>query len=136
MQATIKLIDGVSFEGTAGSGHTIVMDGPAEYGGQEKGIRPMEAVLVGMGGCASFDLVHILRKSRQDVATCECELQATRANEDPKVFVKVNMHFRVSGEDLKYALVKRAVELSAEKYCSASIMISKTADITHSYEIV
>ena len=136
MQATIKLIDGVSFEGTAGSGHSIVMDGPAEYGGHEKGIRPMEAVLVGMGGCASFDLVHILRKSRQDVATCECELQATRANEDPKVFVKVNMHFRVSGEDLKYALVKRAVELSAEKYCSASIMIGKTADITHSYEIV
>jgi putative redox protein len=136
MQATIKLIDGVSFEGTAGSGHSIVMDGPAEYGGHEKGIRPMEAVLVGMGGCASFDLVHILRKSRQDVATCECELQATRGNEDPKVFVKVNMHFRVSGEDLKYALVKRAVELSAEKYCSASIMIGKTADITHSYEIV
>jgi putative redox protein len=136
MQATIKLIDGVSFEGTTGSGHSIMMDGPAEYGGQEKGARPMEAVLIGMGGCASFDVVHILRKSRQDVATCECELQGTRANEDPKVFVKVNMHFRISGEDLKYALVKRAVELSAEKYCSASIMIGKTADITHSYEIV
>lgn len=136
MQATIKLIDGVSFEGTAGSGHSIVMDGPAEYGGQGKGIRPMEAVLVGMGGCASFDVVRILRKSRQDVATCECELQATRANEDPKVFVKVNMHFRVGGEGLKDGLVKRAVELSAEKYCSASIMIGKTADITHSYEIV
>ena len=136
MYATVKLIDGVSFEGAAGSGHSIVMDGPSEYGGQDKGIRPMEAVLIGMGGCASFDVVHILRKSRQDVATCECELQAVRADEDPKVFVKVNMHFRVGGEDLKDNLVKRAVELSAEKYCSASIMIGKTADITHSYEIV
>ena len=112
------------------------MDGPAEYGGQDKGIRPMEAVLIGMGGCASFDVVHILRKGRQDVATCECELQAVRADEDPKVFVKVNMHFRVSGAGLKDGLVKRAVELSAEKYCSASIMIGKTAVITHSYELV
>ncbi|MBT5031329.1 MAG: OsmC family protein [Proteobacteria bacterium] len=136
MKATVKLLDGVSFEGIADSGHSIVMDGPPDYGGQEKGIRPMEAILVGMGGCASFDVVYILRKSQQQVDGCECEMEAERADEDPKVFIKVNMHFKVSGDDLKDRFVKRAVELSAEKYCSASVMIGKTAEITHSYEIV
>jgi len=136
MKATIELQDNVHFRATAGSGAIINMDGPAEYGGQDKGARPMETVLIGMGGCASFDVVHILRKRRLEVTGCVAELEAERADTDPKVFTKVHLHFKVSGEDLTEKAVAKAVELSAEKYCSASIMIGKTAAITHSFEIV
>lgn len=136
MKATIELQDQVHFRAHAGSGAMIDMDGPEEFGGQGKGARPMETVLIGMGGCASFDVVHILRKRRLEVSSCTTELEAERAETDPKVFSKIHLHFKVSGEGLTDKAVAKAVELSAEKYCSASIMLAKTADITHSYEIV
>lgn len=136
MKAKVKLLENVCFEGTSGSGHTVIMDGPPDHGGQEKGVRPMEMLLLGVGGCASFDVVHILRKSRQQVTACEAEVTAERAGTEPKVFTKIHLHFRISGENLKENQVKRAVELSAEKYCSASIMLGKTADVTHSYELI
>ena len=135
MKATIELQDNVHFRATAGSGAVIDMDGPAEYGGQGKGARPMETVLIGMGGCASFDVVHILRKRRLTVEGCQAELTAERADTDPKVFTKIHLHFKVKGDGLTEKAVGKAVELSAEKYCSASIMLGKTADITHSFEI-
>ncbi len=136
MHATIKWVDGASFTATADSGHMVTMDGPPEHGGLNRGARPMEMVLMGMGGCTAFDVLHILRKSRQDVTDCRVELEAERADREPKVFTRIHVHFVVSGHALKESAVKRAVELSAEKYCSASIMLGKTADITHDYEIV
>ncbi|NND00204.1 MAG: OsmC family protein [Gammaproteobacteria bacterium] len=136
MKATIELQNNVHFKATSGSGNIINMDGPPEYGGQNMGARPMETLLIGMGGCASFDVVHILRKRRLVVSSCIAELEAERAETDPKVFTKIHMHFKVSGEGLSNNAVARAVELSAEKYCSASIMLGKTAEITHSYEII
>lgn len=136
MKATIELQQNVHFKATAGSGAIINMDGPAEYGGEGKGARPMETVLIGMGGCAAFDVVHILRKRRLTVSGCVAELEAERAETDPKVFTKIHLHFKVSGEDLTEKAVAKSVELSAEKYCSASIMLGKTADITHSFEII
>lgn len=136
MKAIVELQDNVHFKATAGSGFVIDMDGPAEHGGQDKGARPMETMLIGMGGCASFDVVYILRKRRLTVTGCVAQLQAERAKTDPKVFTTVNMHFKVSGEGLTEKAVGKAVELSAEKYCSASIMIGKTAKITHSFELV
>ena len=136
MKATVELQENVHFRATAGSGAIIDMDGPEEFGGQGKGARPMETVLIGMGGCAAFDVVHILRKRRLEVHGCTANLEAERADTDPKVFTKIHMHFKVSGEGLTEKAVGKAVELSAEKYCSASIMLGKTADITHSYEII
>lgn len=136
MKATIELQGNVHFRATAGSGAVIDMDGPAEFGGEDKGARPMETVLIGMGGCASFDVVHILRKRRLEVSSCIAEIDAERADTEPKVFTKIHLHFIVSGEGLTEKAVAKAVELSAEKYCSASIMLGKTADITHSFEIV
>ena len=136
MKATIELQQNVHFKATAGSGAVINMDGPAEYGGEGKGARPMETVLIGMGGCAAFDVVHILRKRRLTVSGCVAELEAERAETDPKVFTNIHLHFKVSGEGLTEKAVAKAVELSAEKYCSASIMLGKTADITHSFEII
>lgn len=136
MKAVIKLQENVHFSATAGSGATIEMDGPEESGGQNKGARPMETVLIGMGGCAAYDVVHILRKGRIEVDDCIAELEAERADTDPKVFTKVHLHFKVSGSDLTERAVARAVRLSAEKYCSASIMIGKTAEISHSFEII
>ena len=112
------------------------MDGPAEFGGQDIGARPMEMMLVGMGGCASFDVVHILRKRRLEVDSCTAELEAERAESEPKVFTKIHIHFKVSGSGLTDKSVGKAVELSAEKYCSASIMLGKTAEITHTFEII
>ena len=136
MKATIKWVDGVMFLGESGSGHTVVMDGPPEAGGRNMGIRPMEMLLVGMGGCASFDVMSMLKKSRQDVRDCRCELQAERADAVPAVFEKITMNFIVSGKGLKEAHIKRAVELSAEKYCSASIMMEKAGvEIVHAYQI-
>ncbi len=137
MQATVKWIGGAAFVGESGSGHALVMDGPADHGGRNIGVRPMEMLLLGMGGCASFDVISILQKSRQPVSGCEAQLQAERADEVPAVFTRIQLHFVVRGRGLKEAQVRRAVELSAEKYCSASIMLGRAGvEIGHSYEIV
>ena len=136
MKATIELQQNVNFKATSGSGHVIQMDGPPDFGGKNKGSRPMEPLLIGMGGCASFDVVHILRKRRLTVTDCVAELEAERADTEPKVFTKIHIHFKVSGEELTEKAVAKAVQLSAEKYCSASIMLGKTAEITHSHEIL
>jgi putative redox protein len=122
--------------GESASGHAIVMDGPEEHGGRNLGIRPMEMLLLGMGGCSEFDVVHILRKSRQQVDFCEVELSAERAEQEPKVFTRIHAHFRVGGQGLTEKAVERAVRLSAEKFCSASIMLGAMAEITHDFEIV
>lgn len=135
MKARVKWIEGVAFVGETESNHAIVMDGSPEGGGRNLGIRPMEAVLVGMGGCTSFDVVTILKKSRQDIHDVYVEMNAERATTDPKVFTKIHLHFVVKGRGLKREMVERAINLSAEKYCSASIMIGKTAEITHDFEI-
>jgi putative redox protein len=135
MKARIKWIENVSFLGESESGHAIVMDGAPEGGGRNLGPRPMETLLIGAGGCTAYDVVHILRKSRAPVTDCAVEISAERAAEDPKVFTSIHFHFVVTGRDLKPQVVERAVELSAEKYCSASIMLGKTAKITHDFEI-
>lgn len=136
MKARIQWTGNVSFEGQADSGHPVRMDGPPEFGGQNLGARPMELVLIGMGGCTAFDVIHILKKSRQDVTDCVAEIDATRADAEPKVFTKIHVHFRVTGRKLDPKRVQQAIELSATKYCSASIMLGKTAEITHDFEIV
>jgi len=136
MKATVKLLDGVSFVGESESGHTVIMDGPLEHGGQNRGVRPMEMLLLGMGGCTAFDVVHILRRGRHDVTGCDVSLDAERAAEEPKVFTRIHVHFVVRGRGLKSAVVARAVELSAERYCSASIMLGKTAEISHDFEVI
>lgn len=135
MKARVKWLDNMSFVGESGSGHSVVMDGPPEFGGRDLGIRPMEMLLLGMGGCASFDVVSMLKKGKQNLLDCEVNITAERADSEPKVFTKIHLHFVVSGDDLVENKVKRAVALSAEKYCSASIMLGKTAVITHDYEI-
>ncbi len=136
MKARIQWTGNVGFEGTADSGHVVTMDGPPEFGGQNLGARPMELVLIGMGGCTAFDVIHILKKSRQDVTDCVAEIDATRADTEPKVFTKIHVHFRVTGRKLDPKRVHQAIELSATKYCSASIMLGKTAEITHDFEII
>ncbi len=136
MEARIKWLDGVSFEATSGSGHRLVLDGAPEHGGQNAGIRPMEAVLIGVGACSGFDVVSILKKARQRVSDCVVEMEAERAESVPKVFTRIRMRFVVSGTDLKPSAVHRAVDLSAEKYCSATAMLRPTVDITHEVEIV
>jgi len=135
MHARIKWVQDATFLGESGSGHAVVMDGPPEHGGRNLGVRPMEMLLLGMGGCTAFDVVHILKKSRQPVTDCIAELEAERASEDPKVFTRIHVHFIVTGTGLDENRVSRAVSLSADKYCSASIMLGKTAEITHDYEI-
>lgn len=135
MKASIRWSGGVSFVGRADSGHDVVMDGSPESGGENKGSRPMEVVLIGMGGCTAFDVVHILRKQRQEVADCVAEVDAERAPTDPKVFTRIHVHFRISGRKLDAKKVAHAIELSATKYCSASIMLGKTAAITHDFEL-
>lgn len=137
MKAQIKWVDGAMFVGESGSGHTLVMDGPPEAGGRNMGVRPMETVLIGLGGCASYDVVSILKKARQDIRDVHVQLEAERAETEPKVFARIHLHFVVSGKNLKETQVKRAVELSAEKYCSASIMLARAGvEMTHGYEIV
>lgn len=136
MKATIKWLDGVSFVGESESGHAVVLDGPPSAGGRNIGIRPMELVLIGMGACSAFDVVSILTRGRQDLVDCHAELTAERADEDPKVFTRIHVHYTVTGRRLKVSAVERAINLSAEKYCSASIMLGKTATITHDYELV
>ena len=136
MKARVKWIEGALMLGESPSGHAVVMDGPEEHGGRNLGVRPMEMLLLGMGGCSEFDVVHILKKSRQDVRFCEVELTAERAETEPKVFTRIHAHFRVGGPGLSEKAVERAVKLSAEKYCSASIMLGAMAEITHSFELV
>jgi len=135
MQVRVKWIDGVSFVGESETGHAVVMDGAPENGGRNIGMRPMEMLLIGMGGCTSFDVVAILKKARQPIIDCVAEIQAVRADEIPKVFTKIHVHFIVTGNNLNPLQVERAVKLSAEKYCSASIMLSKSVAITHDFEI-
>lgn len=135
MRARIKWVQDATFVGESGSGHALVMDGPPEHGGRNLGVRPMEMLLLGMGGCTAFDVVHILKKLREPVSDCVVELTAERAQEEPKVFTRIHVHFIVSGRALSDKKVARAVQLSAEKYCSASIMLGKVADISHDFEI-
>jgi putative redox protein len=135
MKARVKWIEGVAMLGESGSGHAVVMDGPPDLGGRNLGVRPMEMLLLGLGGCTQFDVLMILRKGRQQVSDCVVELTAERAPSDPKVFTRIHVHFIVSGRDLDAQRVQRAIELSATKYCSASIMLGETAQITHDFEI-
>jgi len=136
MKARIKWVENVTFMAESGSGHAVIMDGAPEYGGNNLGPRPMELLLIGMGGCTAFDVVTMLKKSRQMIGDCVVELQAKRSEEIPQVFTHIHAHFIVSGKDLKDSQVDRAVTLSAEKYCSASIMLGQTAEITHDYELI
>lgn len=136
MKTRIKWNDGMSFLAESGSGHVVLMDGPPEAGGRNLGPRPMEMLLMGTGGCAAFDVVLILQKSRQDISDCVVEIEAERAPQEPKVFTHIHFHFIVTGKKLNPQQVERAITLSAEKYCSASIMLGKTARLTHDFEIV
>ena len=136
MKARVKWVEKATFVGESGSGHSVVMDGPPDSGGRDLGIRPMEMMLLGMGGCTAFDIVMILKKARQEIADCVVALEARRADTEPRVFTHIHVHFVVTGSQLSDKQVARAVELSAEKYCSASIMLGKSVEITHDYEIV
>lgn len=135
MKASIDWQGQLQFSGTADSGHTIAIDGPPDLGGENAGFRPMELVLLGVGGCSAMDVMHILKKARQDVHGCRIEADGTRADTDPKVFTDIHLQFVVSGVDLSEKQVARAVRLSAEKYCSASIMLAASVNITHDYRI-
>lgn len=126
----------VSFLAEAGSGHSVLMDGAPEAGGQNAGPRPMEMLLMGLGGCTAFDVVMILKKGRHDIQDCVVEIEAQRASEDPKVFTDIHLHFIVTGKNMNSQHVERAIDLSAEKYCSASIMLKSTAKITHDFELI
>lgn len=139
MDCTVRWVGndaGMSFIAETGSGHAVVMDGAPEAGGRNIGPRPMEMLLAGTGGCSAFDVVLILKKGRQAVSGCEVSLKAERADSDPKVFTKIHFHYRVTGKHLKPDAVARAIELSKEKYCSASIMMAETANITYDFEII
>jgi len=136
MKAIVKWVDDRTFLGESGSGHTIVMDGPPDHGGRNIGIRPMEMILLGVGGCSSFDVMDILQKGRHDIVACVAELSAERVDAIPSVFSNIHIHFKVTGRKLKDKVVERAVKLSAEKYCSASIMLGKSVKITHDFEII
>jgi len=136
METQLKWAGNAAFIGKTSSGHTVVMDGPAEGGGRNLGPRPMEMLILGMGACSTYDVVSILKKSRQEITDCEIKITSQRADSDPKVFTDIQLHFIVSGKDLKEKQVERAITLSAEKYCSASIMLGKTANITHDFEII
>lgn len=135
MQVRVKWTEGMTFVGESGSGHAIVIDGPPDIGGRDLGMRPMELMLMSVGACSAVDVMLILRKARQPVADCYVEVQGQRAETDPKVFTDIHLHFVVIGDALKEGQVERAVKLSAEKYCSASLMLSKAATVTHDYEI-
>lgn len=135
LKVRVKWIEGVAFMGESETGHAVVLDGAPENGGRNIGMRPMEMLLIGMGACTSFDVVTILKKSRQAVVDCVADVTAERAGEVPKVFTKIHVHFVITGDDLNERQVARAVALSAEKYCSASIMLSKSVVITHDFEM-
>jgi putative redox protein len=135
MKARVKWIEGVAMMAESESGHALVMDGPPEFGGRNLGVRPMEMLLLGMGGCTQFDVMLILGRARQQVIDCVVELEAERAETDPKIFTRIHAHFIVTGHDLSERHVERAIKLSAEKYCSASIMLGASAEVTHDFEI-
>jgi putative redox protein len=136
MKVEIIWREAASFLGKTESGHSLLMDGPPEGGGKNEGPRPMETVLLGTGGCTAYDVVSILKRSRQDVTACQVRIEAERAETDPKVFTRIHFHFALSGNNLSAERIEHAIRLSAEKYCSASIMLAKTAKITHDFEIV
>lgn len=137
MKVRVRWLSGVTFAGQSNAGNAVLMDGPSEHGGRQLGFRPMEMLLVGLGGCSAFDVVDILKKARQPVQDCLVEIEAERAGQIPAVFTKIDLHFKVVGEGLKPATVARAVSLSAEKYCSASIMLEQAGvAISHRHEIV
>lgn len=136
MRARVKWVEDKLMVAESGSGHAVVMDGAPEFGGRNLGVRPMEMLLMGLGGCTQFDVVHILTKGRHKVTRCEVELEAERAESDPKVFTRIHVKFIVAGPGLTEKVVGRAVELSAEKYCSASLMLGKVAAISHEFELV
>jgi len=136
MKARIKWVEEMSFLGTTESGHAVLMDGPPDSGGRNLGPRPMEMLLLGAGGCTSFDVMLILKKGRHAVNGCEVSIEAERASTDPKVFTKIHLHFIVTGKNLKAEAVERAISLSAEKFCSATIMLGKTAAVTHDFELI
>jgi putative redox protein len=135
MNLSVNWVDGMLMVGKSHSGHTITMDGPIEIGGENLGVRPMEMLLLGVAGCTMIDVVTTLQKMRQDLSHCETKISAERANEHPKVFTDIHIHFIVKGKDLDSKKVDKAISLSAEKYCSASIMLGKTANITHDFEV-
>jgi len=136
MRASIKWVDEAMFVGETESGHAIVIDGPPEGGGRNMGARPMELLLLGMGGCTAYDVVHMLKKGRHQITACCVELNADRAQSVPRVFTRIHVHYRIRGRDLSDKAVQRAVQLTTEKYCSASIMLSKAVTVTHDYEII
>ena len=137
MKASVSWAGKAKFVGASGSGHELTMDGPPDHGGENQGPRPMEMMLLGLGGCSTFDVMTILQKSRQNITNVDVDIEAERADTVPAVFTKIHLHFKVSGSGLKDAVVKRAVALSAEKYCSASIMLEQAGvNITHSYDVV
>jgi putative redox protein len=135
MQTKVKWIDNISMLGTTESGHNIIMDGAPEFGGQNLGARPMEMLLLGLGGCTSVDVVMMLKKMRQKISACEVIIDAKRSEEHPKVFTKIHLTFGLKGENLDRDKIKKAINLSAEKYCSASIMLGAVAKITHEFKI-
>jgi putative redox protein len=136
MKARAKWVEGMAFMGEAGSGHAVMMDGAPEYGGRNIGIRPMEMLLIGLAGCTGFDVVQILRKGRESVTGCEVEVEAERATEDPKVFTKIHLAYKITGRGLSQAKAERAVTLSKEKYCSASIMLGATAEMSYTLDVI
>lgn len=136
METELKWAGHAAFIGKASSGHTVVMDGPPEGGGRNLGPRPMEMLILGMGACSTYDVVSILKKSRQEITDCEIKITSKRADSDPKIFTDIHIHFVVSGSKLKEKQVERAIKLSAEKYCSASIMLGAMAKITHDFKII
>jgi putative redox protein len=135
MKARVKWSEGLTMIGESGSGHAVVMDGAPEFGGRDLGVRPMEMLLLGLGGCTQIDVLMILKKGRHDVRSVEVEIEAERAEEHPKVFTKIHARFRIGGRAIPEKAVARAIELSAEKYCSASIMLGATAEISHDFEV-
>lgn len=136
MECVVKWVENMGFVAETGSGHTVTMDGAPEAGGRNLAPRPMEMMLAGAGGCTAYDVVLILKRGRHQVSDCEVRISAVRADEDPKVFTKLHYHYIVKGRALKASAVERAVKLSADKYCSASIMLGKTAVVTHSFEVI
>lgn len=136
MQVSVSWRGQMAFEGETGSGHRLMLDGPPDLGGDDRGPRPMEMLLLGLGSCSGVDVVHILQRGRHDVSDCVVEVSGERADEPPKVFTKIHLHYRVSGRGLKDSVVRRAVALSADKYCSASLMLAKAAEITHDFEVI
>jgi putative redox protein len=135
MKARIRLVEGMTFVAESGSGHAVVIDAAPDVGGRDLGARPMELVLMGTGACSAIDVVHILRKARQPITDCVVELDSERAPEDPKVFTRIHLHYVVTGKALSTAQVERAIKLSKDKYCSATIMLAKTAEITFDFEV-